>query len=529
MKTRTPIVLLGFDACDIGVVKNFVKAGKLPTFGRLLREWAFTRVRNPHAFFVNSVWPSFFTAKSAGRLGFHCWETVSPNYEWRLTSPLEIQGRPFWYALGDAGRRVAVLDVPHARAAARDDIVEVSEYGAHDRHFGFRTSPPGLRDEIVGRFGFHPVLTVEPYVERLFAADDYVHRAGALRTAQEEALLLSDLRNGLQRKIELSRWIYSQDTWDLFISIFGEGHAVGHQSWYLHDPTHPRHDAALVREIGDPVEQVYAALDSALADHLTLFGPDSTVFVLFSHGMRAHYDGTYILEPALARFDTYERLGIRGSMMGRLVKSTWQQLNDASRGVLAPPLMAALRPHVRAHPSTPHFENDIGPTVRSRQRYFMSPNNTVYGGVRINLKGREPAGRVCPGAEFDAVCEQLKQDLTSLINVMTGDPVVRSVERTDAHYERDVIDELPDLLIYWNHDAPVETVWSPKTGVIHAPYWHWRTGDHRAGGLLLASGPNVPAGADLGRMENRDLGPTICAMLGVELTNVDGYPMPGLV
>ena len=76
-----------------------------------------------------------------------------------------------------------------------------------------------------------------------------------------------------------------------------------------------------------------------------------------------------------------------------------------------------------------------------------------------------------------------------------------------------MIDELPDLLINWNHEAPVETVWSPKTGVIHAPYWHWRTGDHRPGGLLLAKGPKVAAGADLGLIENRDLGPTICAML----------------
>jgi hypothetical protein len=203
-------------------------------------------VRNPHAFFVNSVWPSFFTAKSAGRLGFHCWETVSPSYEWRLTSPLEIQGRPFWHALGDAGRRVAVLDIPHARAAARDDILEVSEYGAHDRHFGFRTSPPALRDEIVGRFGFHPVFTVEPYVERLFAADDYVHRAGPLRTAQEEALLLSDLCNGMQRKLELSKWVYNQSE-GIFLFHF-EVLAVGHNRGTC-TVDYPRHNSSTRRSV----------------------------------------------------------------------------------------------------------------------------------------------------------------------------------------------------------------------------------------------------------------------------------------
>jgi predicted AlkP superfamily phosphohydrolase/phosphomutase len=529
MRSRAPIILLGFDACDIGLLRKFVKAGKLPTFSRLSQEWAFARVRNPYGLFVQTVWPSFFTSKSSGRLGFNCWETVSLNYERRFTSPLEIRGQPFWYALGDAGRKVAVLDVPHSRAAERDDIVEVSEYAAHDRHFGLRTSPRGLRDEIVNRFGFHPVLSKDPYLTRTFAADDYVHRAGALRTAEEEGLLLRDLRAGLQRKLEFSKWIYRQNDWDLFIAIFGESHAVGHQSWYLHDPTHPRHDPTLARALGDPLETMYAALDRALADLLSMIGDECTVLVLLSHGMRAHYDGTYILEPALARFDAWDRLGIRGSMPGRLVKMVWPRLNDASRDVLAPPLMATLRRYLCAHPSTPYFETDIGPVVRSQQRYYMSPNNTVYGGVRINLKGREPGGRVSPDAEFDAVCEQLKQDLASLINVETGDRVVRSVERSDAHYEREFLDELPDLLINWNHDAPIVTVWSPKTGVIHAPDWHWRSGDHRPGGILFAKSANISAGADLGLIENRDLGPTICAMAGVELTGVDGRSAQSLM
>ena len=529
MKEKDGIVLLSFDACDIDIVRRLAADEKLPTFRRLLHGWASAKIRNPHGFFVGTVWTSFATARSASKIGFHCWETITPSYEYRQMSPLEVVGRPFWRALGESGRKVAVLDMPHSRSADGIDCLEVSEYGAHDRHFGLRTSPQALRDEIVSRFGFHPVLTVDPYAEKHFAADDYVHRGGMLRTAEEEGLLLKDLLDGLQRKLRLTNWVYKQNDWDLFISIFGESHAVGHQSWYLHDPAHPRHNSTLLHEIGDPVEKVYTALDHALADLLGHFSLDSTVFVLLSHGMQAHYDGTYILEPALARFDAAHRLGMRGSLTSRFIKSSWLRLNEHSRRYLAPPLMTAVRRHVRAHPPTPYFEADIGPSVRSRQRFFMSPNNSVYGGVRINLKGRESSGLVSPGREFDALCEQLKQDLLSLVNVDTGDRVIRSVERTDAYYERETVDELPDLLINWNHKAPVETVWSPKTGVIHAPYWHWRTGDHRPGGMLFVKGPKVPTGAALGLIENRDLGPTICAMLGVELTNIDGHPMPALV
>ena len=529
MNERTKVALLGFDACDIDIVRAFARAGKLTTFRRLFQGWTSAKVRNPHGFFVGATWTSFFTARSAAILGFHSWDTITPDYERRLTSPLEVVAPRFWNVLGDSGRKVAVLDVPHSRATEDQSAIEISEYGCHDRHFGLRSSRRNVRDEIASRFGFHPIFTVEPFAERHFAADDYVHRAGPIRTAEEEDSLHRDLLAGLQRKQDLSGWLYKQDEWDLFISIFGESHAVGHQSWYLHDPKHPRHNPVLAQELGDPLEKVYAGLDRALADHLALIGENSNTLVLLSHGMQAHYDGTYILEPALSRIDAFHRSGLNGSMPGKWVKAAWLKLGNPGRELLAKPLAVALRRHYRMSPAPAYFESDMGPSSRSRQRFFMSPNNSVYGGVRINLKGRESAGIVSPGSEFDLLCEQLTQDLLSLINVDTGDPVIRSVERTDSHYARTAVDELPDLLIDWNHDVPVETVWSPKTGMIHAPYWQWRTGDHRPGGFLLAHGPNITPGADLGSIENRDLGPTICAMLGIELTGVEGRPISALI
>jgi len=114
------------------------------------------------------------------------------------------------------------------------------------------------------------------------------------------------------------------------------------------------------------------------------------------------------------------------------------------------------------------------------------------------------------------------------VNLDTGGPIVRSVERTDAHYLRAPMDALPDLFIEWNHEAPIETVWSPKTGIMHAPYEHWRTGDHRPGGFLLAAGPGILPRGNLGEIAIGDLGPAICALLGVQLDDVDGRPAPAL-
>jgi predicted AlkP superfamily phosphohydrolase/phosphomutase len=198
------------------------------------------------------------------------------------------------------------------------------------------------------------------------------------------------------------------------------------------------------------------------------------------------------------------------------------------RAMLAPAASAALQRRVRSEPPAPCSDDDVGPAVRARRRFFRSPNNSVYGGARINLENREPRGLVRAG-EFDATCEALRQDLLALVNVDTGRPAVRAVDRLDAHYLRPPGDALPDLIIDWNHDAPIETVWSPKIGFVHAPYTNWRTGDHKPGGLLLAAGPGIAAGADLGEIPIADLGPTICARLGVSLRGDDGRPAAALI
>ena len=86
---------------------------------------------------------------------------------------------------------------------------------------------------------------------------------------------------------------------------------------------------------------------------------------------------------------------------------------------------------------------------------------------------------------------------------------------------------MPDLFVTWERTALIETVWSPKVGLVHAPYTHWRTGDHRPDGLLLASGPGIDPGTRP-ELRNVDLGPSILARLGLGTApsaDLDGDPV----
>ncbi len=519
------VVFIGLDAVDPATALAMARRGEMPALRSLLSEGTRAKVQNPTGLYVGSLWPSFFTGWSASRTGFHCWEEIEPgSYTHRLTSPSSLRGTPFWERISDAGHRVAVIDVPHTRAATPLNGIQVSEWGCHDRHFGITTQPAELEDELLEQHGLHPALGVDPFEEREFAADDYLHRDGAQRTREELTLLCDSLRDGALAKSAFSTDLLSREPWHLFVSVLGEGHAVGHQAWHQHDATHPLHDRFLRARTGDPIAAVYRNLDIALGEHLRLAGPEATVMVLLSHGMGAHNDGTHLLPEILRRLDAAYCGALERGPLGRVVERLHAALPEKYRSRMRRLVARRLR-----RPGSRSWVDDTESEENRRsQFFFVAPNNFVVGGIRINVSGREPEGLVRRGEEFDDICDGLTADLLALVNVATGEPVVRSVTRSDSLYDRADLDALPDLFVEWNQDAPIETIWSPRTGELHRPYTHWRTGDHRPGGLLLAAGPGIAAGGRAREIDILDLAPTIAARLGVDLADADGQVVPWL-
>jgi hypothetical protein len=439
------------------------------------------------------------------RTRFHCWDEIDPStYRWQLCPPKPELYAPFWRRIGEAGRRVAAIDVPHARAESLNGL-ELFEWGCHDRHYGLHGFPAGLAGEVAASFGLHPVLGLQGLRERHFAADDFYERKGRFRTPAEEARLVRAMCSGIERKGALLRSLQAREDWDLFLAVFGESHAIGHQQWHLHDKSHPRFDPASRDQAGgDPVLQVYRAIDNELGRLLERAPAGATILVHLSHGMTAHHDGTHLLDELLARLE--------GKRMREGIKPALPALQHIADRLGLPaawrsPVAAAVR----------------GDAPRAGRRFYAAPNNSVYGGIRFNLAGREPNGCVEPG-EVDALTAELERELFALVNPATGGRVVLDVHRSADHYSRSADDRMPDLFVEWERSVAIDSVESPRIGRVATPYGHWRTGDHKPDGLLIALGPDLPAGAAMPPLAAEDLGPTVAARLGVELGGVDGLP-----
>ena len=477
------VLAVGLDAADPRLICDLARDGRLPNIAELLRVAPGTPVTNPDGVYVGAVWPTLFTGTSPGRHG-RCWPgRLEPGtYQVRPFLPSDLGSEPFWAPLARAGRRVGVVDVPHTQADPELGVTQVGEWGGHDPAVGFHASPSSLADDLVARFGRHPI--------------DNCDRYGAEGRLDE---LVRGLRVGVERKAELTRFLLDQADWDLFFAVFGESHCVGHQCWHAHDRDHPRHDPALVGDIGDPIVDIYERLDAALGHVLAGAGHDAEVFVLLSHGMGPHYDGTFLLVDLLRRLE-----------------STWNR---------QPSAWATGRDRFA------HAWNRVARRARLRPRwtwlldgsraFVRAPNAGLCGAIRVNVIGREPAGLVAPGREYEALCAALEAEILTWVNVETGKSAVRRVLRPAQLFEGPEVGQMPDLLVEWQQESPIRSLASPTLGQVDGEFQGHRTGDHRRDGLLLRRGPSTaPPGGDA--VDARDVAATICALLDVPVAHVEG-------
>src|SRR4030095_475709 len=86
----------------------------------------------------------------------YCFSQLRPgSYDLVKFSPTDVKRPPFWNALGRAGRRVAIVDVPKTFPSAELNGIQLVDWGTHDPDHGYTSWPPALAAEIEERSA-HP-------------------------------------------------------------------------------------------------------------------------------------------------------------------------------------------------------------------------------------------------------------------------------------------------------------------------------------------------------------------------------------
>lgn len=504
------VAFIGLDAFDIDVARPWAASGELPVLASLLARGRCTPTEAPPGLFTGAVWPSIWTGVDPGHHGYHCWKQIRPgtyDFELHQVSEHGLAAEPFWADLRRQGRTAVIIDPPHTAATDGLAGAQVLEWGGHDAVVPPSSIPADLIEDVLDRYGEHPSW-----------GNCNQHGRGAA----EHGEFRDRMVQGACARADLTVELYRGHRPDLLVSVFGEGHCIGHQAWHLHDPEAPDHDPDLIAEVGDPVLAVYRAVDAGLGRILDALDPGTETFVLCSHGMGTHTDPTFLLDDVLLRLEAGRRFDrprrwLRAA--DRIVARARGVVDRRSSGpvrvvvartvaLLVAPLVALLGR--RVHERT--FRWIAGAELADR-RWFQQPNNEPEGAIRLNRVGREPNG-IIGDDEVDAEIDWLTEALHELRDA-DGAPIVRDVLLSRDLYDGPCLDVLPDLLVRWHRRSRMaDRVSSPRIGEIHRPYQGVRTGDHHPRGLLIRLGSDIEPGEATGTVRVERIAAEVTEALG---------------
>jgi hypothetical protein len=233
--------------------------------------------------------------------------------------------------------------------------------------------------------------------------------------------------------------------------------------------------------------------------------------------MQEGYTGLRLLDRILAKLNG-ELNSTRNALVAEL-RDIWRALPTGIKGMLRP-LHKTARKTFYNEGFLPHPET---------RKCFEIYCNERTSGIKINLAGREPKGIVQPGAEYEALCARLIEELGQVRNDETGELLVANIMRTTDHYAGPFAATLPDLLVTWNRHAPIHSVSSPTIGTMRHPHPTIRTGDHRPEGMFILTGPGMVAARLNDAVDVIDLAPTLAAFCGLRSDAFQGRPLNSLL
>lgn len=496
------IFFLGLDAADKDLIENWASQGHLPTFKSLLETSLYGDIDTPRGLEAGSVWPTFYCGLKPGNQQQYDGARVfdSKIYDHISFQPDKDTKKAFWTTLSDAGKRCIVVDAPYNYPVDTVNGIKVVDRAGHVPAGGgnflhLRTNPPELASEITTMFGEDPAKGL---------SSDYF----AMETAEDVNEFVRIYRERIESKADMILHLWGKERWDLCLSIFSEAHCAGHRCWHLHDPTHSLHNAQLVKLVGNPLLEIYKALDAAIGKMKSAVENNASFVVYLSHGMGPRHSGTRLLDRILARYDN-QKVATRSGVVMNIARQVWRVMPENMR-----------KPFLKIRNNV---TNDGFQPNRETRRFFEVYANDRTAGVRINLIGREAQG-VVSEEEYDNVCKLLIEELLELKNPESGGKAVREVIKTRDLYSGAFLNQLPDLLVTWNRSHPINSLESTKLGKVDCEGIDMttRTGDHRIKGRFFALGRDMQASKLSVNVKTEDFAVTIASMLSVNLDDTDG-------
>ncbi|HUZ84298.1 MAG TPA: alkaline phosphatase family protein [Gaiellales bacterium] len=441
------VLIVGWDGADWAVLEPMLAAGDLPVLADLIergRRGVSRSCRPSHSW---AAWPTFLTGLDPAGHGVFDILEHRPGASRRMPVSSRSMLAPTWpVTLAAGGRRVLLANVPltfpplelEGGVCIAGGVIPSGSTYSHPADAGPRLSWP-INGGSWTTFRHRPLDLVAD-VERLVAA-----RAEAMRRMLDE------------------------QAWDVACMVFVSPDRIQHCLLEYVHPGHPDHARAAATPTAERVRDVYRLLDRELGTLIARTDDRDLVMLMSDHG---HQPCTR----AVNMNRVLERLGWlqfgRGSAAISLL--AWGRLRSIARVAYD-----RLGLHGKVAVPTP-------PLDWAHTRAYTSVVSTGEG-VSLALRGREPGGTVAP-EDYERVRDELADSLLGFTDPDTGVHPIAAAHRREDVLSGAHLDRAPDLLL---DPAPLYSLTHARAACEAAD---WLSGDHRAEGIYVQTGPGVEPG-----------------------------------
>jgi predicted AlkP superfamily phosphohydrolase/phosphomutase len=483
-----PLVILGMDVGDADLVERWAGEGYLPTIASVMRRGWWARTGGPELVSQYGTGLTLSSGISRSDHGYYYFRQLKPGtYDLCSSEPSDASAPPFWWHLRGRDKKVFVVDPPETDPVPGLPGLQLADWAIQHAVHDPTSEPPGLIDEVRSLVGEH--MRIPPVPDADF---------------HEDRAIYDRCHERLEKKARLCRHYLSTDRFDLVSVTFAETEPASHQCWKYRPEARRRGDAPTV--LGNGIRDIYQATDRAMGSLLEFLPSDANVVIYSLFGMQdEHPPGT--LTEAFCR-----RLGYHVSR-----PPSQRPLSALSLARRVIPSRVRLAVSHRLPASTQ--DSLLGDELRigtdwDRTTAFAIPS-LFSGFVRVNLRGREPRGIVEPGAQYEAVLDQLEADLAQLVDPRDGLPAVKGVARTVDIFHCDAPASLPDLFVEWKPSAHLmDRVLHPRAELVQERPQYCPESEERLAGFVTAAGPSIQAAGDIGEVSLLQLAPTWLSLMG---------------
>lgn len=455
------ILVIGLDGATFDVLRPLMEADCLPNLSSLLEQGSHAPLLSTIPPLTAPAWSTFATGVNPGKHGvFEFFQTSRDGSRAVVTSG-SLRCPTLWDYLGQAGKRVGLVNVPmtYPPQAIRGFVVSGIPAPLQPRVF---TSPPELAERLPG---YRIDL---PYFlgGREFQAE-YVPAAKRL---------LKDLRELMEVRGEYALKLMREERWDLFMVVFTETDRVGHYLWpSLEEVVHeakqgPRSELALW----------FSALDEVIGRLVQEAGPDTGILVVSDHGMGPAASRRFFLNDWLLQRGF---LSLRGRAWTN--PNTWLWKLGISRDAAA--RLAGRLPRTGLGMLRARVGRTDVPVDHQKSRAYMQPIYEFIAGIRL-VEGALPEA-ACP-----ELLEEIGAALQGATDPGTGKPIVDKVYRRDEIYHGPHASASPHLIAMLDCDFVANHRVGNKALVADRQEIQTKvfvTGAHRFEGVFVAKGPGI--------------------------------------